>query len=82
MFDSPGDDFFFSSRGVSDPELDKHGALGGDGFYNRAKFFEVIEAYSLEGGYDTAQLYGSGQDNTLDAEAGRVRLFGEDGTFE
>ena len=50
LYDSAADDLFYA-YGKSD-----EGALFGDGFYNRAKFFEVINAFSNEGGEDNAFL--------------------------
>jgi len=51
LFDSGGDDWFRSDI--------TQAALFGEGFYNRAKFFSIVNAVSLKGGTDRAFLVDS-----------------------
>jgi len=59
---------------VADPN---QGALFGDGFYNRAKFFEAVHAYGTAGGYDSARLYDSAGDDHFVLRPDDGALFGD-----
>lgn len=48
----------------------------GNGYYNRAKFFEVVEVY-LEGGGDIVKLFDSEGDDVLEAGPDSGRLYGD-----
>ena len=50
------------------------GALFGDGFFNRAKFFEEVYANSNAGGDDRAYLNDSSGDDDFQASASRALL--------
>ena len=68
LYDSPGDDTLVTKSWAK---------LFGDGFFLRAKGFDVVEAFASEG-VDVASLNDSAGNDVVDMEPGDVTLFGED----
>ncbi len=69
LFDSPNDDTFYAV-----PEA---AALFGEGFFNRAKFFDGVYAYATAGGHDVAELFDSAGDDSFVADSIAAALYGE-----
>ena len=72
FFDTSGDDVFVARTSFA--------YLVGDGFWNYARGFENVDAFSELGGFDQAWLFDSNGDDTLTAADGDVTLAHEDGT--
>ncbi len=59
------------------PKPDQHFAkIYGSGYYNRAKYFEVVEVY-FEGGGDIVKIFDSEGDDTFEAGSDSSRLHGD-----
>ena len=69
FYGSMGDDVFYGDS--------QQAALFGEGYYNRAKFFEGVHAYSEAGGTDVAKLYGSTGDDIFFADPNQAALYGD-----
>jgi len=68
LYDSPADDTFWANS--------TFGALLAPTYYNEAKGFNWVNAYTWGGGYDLAKFYDSAGDDTFRADAPNAYIWG------